>query len=307
VVTRRQEIAVGVLLVGALALLAWMSVQIGALGTLGPRTTVSLRMPDAGGLQEGAEVKTAGVPIGRVEDLAYEGGQAVATLALDARITLPSDVLPRVRARSLLGEKYVDLQRPAAPATSDLVDGAVLVMAERPADLDDVISALAPVARAIDPEALTETLRALSSALQEDPERLSRILAQVDDLTRDAATAAEQLPDTLDRVDRALSSAESTLADVRGLAEEARSPLARADALLADADGMGTEVRAAVDEARGALAEIRTLLGDIDPNLRKVLANVAEIDKWELRRLLREEGILIRVRPRDVVPVGEDP
>ena len=35
--------------------------------------------------------------------------------------------------------------------------------------------------------------------------------------------------------------------------------------------------------------------------LDRILANVEEIDKWELRRLLREEGIVVRLRPQEVV------
>jgi phage antirepressor YoqD-like protein len=58
-------------------------------------------------------------------------------------------------------------------------------------------------------------------------------------------------------------------------------------------------------DLRGAVADAKGLVegfDGIDADVRQVLENVAEIDKWELRRLLREEGILIRVREREVVP-----
>ena len=48
-----------------------------------------------------------------------------------------------------------------------------------------------------------------------------------------------------------------------------------------------------------------SIVGDfdgIDDDLRVVLSNLKDIDKWEMRRLLREEGILVRLRPREVVP-----
>jgi hypothetical protein len=47
-------------------------------------------------------------------------------------------------------------------------------------------------------------------------------------------------------------------------------------------------------------------LGPITEDARTVLNNFKDIDKWELRRLLREEGILIRLRQSEVdVPASE--
>ena len=60
--------------------------------------------------------------------------------------------------------------------------------------------------------------------------------------------------------------------------------------------------KAQVAHAR-ALAELELTLADLDgagTKIQTVLDNLTEIDKWELRRLLREEGILIRIRPREV-------
>ena len=53
---------------------------------------------------------------------------------------------------------------------------------------------------------------------------------------------------------------------------------------------------ASMDDVQRLLEDLRTL----SPQLVNVLDNLEEIDKWELRRLLREEGILIRVRPSEV-------
>ena len=58
-----------------------------------------------------------------------------------------------------------------------------------------------------------------------------------------------------------------------------------------------------IQELREAVAEGRTLLTTLDSSsetLVKVLDNLSEIDKVELRRLLREEGILVRLRESEV-------
>jgi hypothetical protein len=40
----------------------------------------------------------------------------------------------------------------------------------------------------------------------------------------------------------------------------------------------------------------------VGEDLKQILTNFRDFDRWELRRLLREEGILIRLRPDEVVP-----
>jgi len=52
------------------------------------------------------------------------------------------------------------------------------------------------------------------------------------------------------------------------------------------------------------VADGRLVLGDLKDStgdIKLVLSNLKEIDKWELRRLLREEGIVVRLRESEVV------
>jgi hypothetical protein len=51
------------------------------------------------------------------------------------------------------------------------------------------------------------------------------------------------------------------------------------------------------------LGDLKESTGDI----KLVLSNLKEIDKWELRRLLREEGILLRLKAGEVEEPGEEP
>ena len=65
----RNEIAVGVLLLAAMALLGWMALKVGALRRVTEEVHVSAHFADVTGLPEGAAVQVAGVPVGRVTDL----------------------------------------------------------------------------------------------------------------------------------------------------------------------------------------------------------------------------------------------
>ncbi len=66
-----------------------------------------------------------------------------------------------------------------------------------------------------------------------------------------------------------------------------------------------TNLPMAIDDARAAITDARELIASLDDSrelIDRVLQNLEEIDKWELRRLLREEGILVRMRQSEVKP-----
>jgi ABC-type transporter Mla subunit MlaD len=63
------------------------------------------------------------------------------------------------------------------------------------------------------------------------------------------------------------------------------------------------DVEAAVADARQMVADSKAILKRVErstDSIETVLANLSEIDKWELRRLLREEGILVRFKENQV-------
>ena len=61
------------------------------------------------GLYPDNPVTIAGVPIGVVEQVTVEGKQARVKIAIRPDMPLYSNAKAAVRARSLLGEKYIDL------------------------------------------------------------------------------------------------------------------------------------------------------------------------------------------------------
>jgi ribosome-interacting GTPase 1 len=66
-----------------------------------------------------------------------------------------------------------------------------------------------------------------------------------------------------------------------------------------------TDTRALINETRQAVSqgdELLSLINENSDEIELIIDNVSEIDKWELRRLLREEGIRVRIRSKTVVP-----
>ncbi len=305
--SRGKEMGVGLLLIGGAALFAWMAVQVGAISDFTPRRPLILPMPDAAGIQAGAAVAVAGVAVGSVSEIRLEGGVAVAELSVDEAVTLTSGTVGRVRARSILGEKYIELT-PGPADAPPLPAGASLPPTARQLEIDEVVGALSPLLEAVDAEAVADLLAPLAAAFREDPELLARGVRNLDTLLVEAAAASSRLPALLDRAERSLDRVDGAVAALGRRAAEAQAPIGRADDLLASLSSRTGDVEAGLADAAAAAREARALLEGLrglDGDVRTVLDNFKAFDKWEARRLLREEGILIRVRPREVIPTDE--
>src|SRR3954447_25232417 len=87
---------------------------------------VDALFPDGTQLAEQAEVRISGVPVGRVVKVGDAGNRIRATLQLDRRyVPLRGEVRAMLRAKSLLGETYVELT-PGTRAAPPVRDGSTL-------------------------------------------------------------------------------------------------------------------------------------------------------------------------------------
>ena len=161
----------------------------------------------------------------------------------------------------------------------------------------------------IDPERLGTAVDALAAAFESDPERPARIVESLESLLQELLDLAEHGSSLAREGQQAAESLGS-------LSDRAQASLTRADQILADlelsAGHLPTTAEGLpllMEDARGAAADLRELIHGLNAQrdtIETVLANLSEIDKWELRRLLREEGILLRLRRSEVEPDADD-
>lgn len=110
--------------------------------------SVKVRFQDVIDLVPNAAVRVNDVPVGRVADVNLAPGtwQAQVIVELNGDVRLPANSTARLRQSSLLGEKYVELAKPAAPepAVGKLRDGAVIGMNRtgRNPEVEEVLGAL---------------------------------------------------------------------------------------------------------------------------------------------------------------------
>ncbi len=72
---------------------------------------VTAKFDNIGGLKKGAAVKSAGVVVGRVDNIQFDDDsyQAKVSLALETRYAFPKDSSLKILTSGLLGEQYVGI------------------------------------------------------------------------------------------------------------------------------------------------------------------------------------------------------
>jgi len=108
---KAYDLWVGLFVIAGFLALIFLGFQVG--GYSEERSTktynVEARFENIGGLKMKAPVKSAGVLVGRVNDIHFDNKkfQAVVTLALDTRYQFPKDTTASILTSGLLGEVFI--------------------------------------------------------------------------------------------------------------------------------------------------------------------------------------------------------
>jgi phospholipid/cholesterol/gamma-HCH transport system substrate-binding protein len=138
----KNDVWVGLfVLIGAVAIL-FLALQSANLLSLNFQKTyqVSAKFDNVGGLKPKAAVRSAGVVVGRVENIVFDDKsfQARVTLAMESRYVFPKDSSLKILTSGLLGEQYLGLEAGAEEQT--LADGAAISNTQSAVVLESLIS-----------------------------------------------------------------------------------------------------------------------------------------------------------------------
>ncbi len=108
------DLWVGVLVALGVAAFFGLAMKVGNLTTsnLGETYSVIAAFENVGGLKARAPIKSAGVVVGRVDNIAFDSKNftALVTLKIDKRYPFPVDTFANIYTAGLLGEQYVGLE-----------------------------------------------------------------------------------------------------------------------------------------------------------------------------------------------------
>ncbi|EHR59395.1 MCE family protein [Saccharomonospora cyanea] len=198
-------------------------------------------------LARDSDVKVRGLIVGRVGEIEVTptgGAELVLHLDPEHAELVPANVSARFLPKTLFGERYVDLTIPEQPARSSLADGDVITQdrTEDAVRLEQALDNLLPVLKAVQPEKLSSTLSAISTALEGRGEQLGETLSELGDYLRELNPHVPRLQENL----RELAEFSGNLSDV-------------APDLLATLDNLSTTSRTIVDQSFGLDTLYRTV------------------------------------------------
>ncbi len=133
------ELVVGLFMLAGILCLGYLTVKLGRLEVLGGAGyELQAVFSNSGGIKNGSSVVIAGIPVGRVKDIALEEYQAKVVLSLPAEVRVQEDAIASIKTKGLIGEKYLEI----SPGGSErLIEPGGRIRETQPAvDLEQLIS-----------------------------------------------------------------------------------------------------------------------------------------------------------------------
>lgn len=136
---KKTEISVGIFMVVGMACLVYLSVNLGSVSLFGSNTyTIEAAFGSVEGLEPGASVEIAGVPVGRVKQITLVENTALVQMEIKKGTRISDDTIASVRTKGVIGDKFIKL----SPGGSEdfLEDEGSLMDTESAISLEELIS-----------------------------------------------------------------------------------------------------------------------------------------------------------------------
>ena len=136
------DLWVGIFVALGLASLLGLAMKVGNLtsGKIGQTYSVTAAFENIGSLKPHAPVKSAGVVVGHVNNIAFNSKayEAIVTIDIDERYAFPKDTFANIYTAGLLGEQYIGLE--AGGDESTLKNGDKITQTQDAVVLEKMIS-----------------------------------------------------------------------------------------------------------------------------------------------------------------------
>ncbi|MDN4163028.1 MCE family protein [Nocardioides abyssi] len=266
-------VKLGIFTVVSVLVTGLLAVIMGNIG-FGDKRTVHAEFTSASMLQEGDDVRIAGIPVGEVKEIElHERSRAMVTFSVAADVPLTTTSRAEIRYLNVVGDRYLALEE--GPRGGERLDDDATMPVSRtePAlDLTALYNGFQPLFSALDPAAVNELSQNIIDVLQGESGTVQGLLARTASLTNTLADRDELIGEVITNLDELL-----------GTVDRRRTQL--------------SELVTGLEEWMGNLAEDRDVIGTSVQNLSELTDTVADLltrarpllaeDVRGLRRLVR--------------------
>lgn len=261
-----------VVTVAAVVIMALDYIRLPAMLFGAGRYTVTVELPESGGLYPSANVTYRGNEVGRVTSMQLTESGVEAVLSLEADIDIPSDLDAEVHSQSAIGEQYIALS--PRQRSAPLKDGDVIPLSRSsvPPDINDLLDATNRGLEAIPQDSLKTVVDEASTALGGLGPEISRIVRGSTQLAIDAGRNLDPLTALIDQSQPVLDSQTETSDSIQAWAAHLATVTEQLRANDTAVTGLLQNGPAAADEAR-------RLIDRLQPALPVLLANLVSTAK----------------------------
>ncbi|KUI38408.1 virulence factor Mce [Mycobacterium sp. IS-1496] len=255
------------------------------------RITVTMELPNAGGLYRFSNVTYRGVQIGKVTEVDVNPRGAVATLSLDGSPKVPSDLTAEVRSVSAVGEQYVDLQ-PHGRGGPFLQDGSVI-----PSDRTVIPQEVGPMMDRLSALIGSVPTDKLDGLLDESFKAFNGSAYDLQSLSDSASRIAHDTDAVADRTSRLIDDAQPVLDGQNVSAQALRTWADRLAGVTGQLVADDPHLRTILETGPGAAQEVSRLLDQVKPTLPVLLANLTSIGQIAVTYRPGLEQLLVLLPP----------
>jgi phospholipid/cholesterol/gamma-HCH transport system substrate-binding protein len=208
--TRSNDVKVGIAVIAAAVILIFGIVWVGQFRMSRHYTAYTAHFPEVGGLNSGDPVTVAGLEMGKVGPMAFEGNRVKAELLLDEKVILRRDCSAEIRSIGLMGEKFVYI---VPGATGEVIPPGSAIQGEYKAGLTEMTIVMESVMAEV--KELSRTIRKII-ATEENTHTLGESLAKLNDLTDEMLGLIRDNKEDLRSTARSLRLASDNVNDILG-------------------------------------------------------------------------------------------
>ncbi|MEA2411828.1 MAG: phospholipid/cholesterol/gamma-HCH transport system substrate-binding protein [Thermoleophilaceae bacterium] len=260
-------------------LLTFLWISFGGSVPLKPKQyQLTINFPEATTLAEAADVRIAGVTVGKVRSKALDKklNRTTVILRIDPKYApIPKDTKAILRQKTLLGETFVELS-PGNPASGKLADGGTLAngQVEKTVELDEILRIFDPSTKKAFQNWVQESAKTISGTAPQD---LNDALGNLAGFAQDGAsvlqvldtqsTAVRQLIKNTGVVFGALNERKGQLQQLIVNSDHTFSALQSEQNALADTFRVFPTF---LDESKATLARLETFSRNTDPLINQL-------------------------------------
>lgn len=255
-------------------------------GRTGASETYHAVFADASGVAPNDNVKIAGVTVGKVSAVkVVDRNKAEVEFTVDKGLDLPENLRIEIEYENLIGDRYLDLQRPQQPQAPTLAPGSTIGLDRtKPAlNLTVLFGGFKPLFQALEPEQVNQFAEEVLQTLQGERGTVSQLVQHTASLTNTIADRDEvigQLVDDLNVVLGTVSSRDTELSALLVQLQRFVSGLSQDRDVIGPAitsiSQLTQSVAGLLVDTRAPLKEDIVALGDLATHLDRGKGEIAD-------------------------------